>query len=189
MNCTNKMEPKARFRFLRGAEQICEVVMSSEQINEAIATARELIAAGKRATAEGEVIIAQRRKEWPGRAGRPQARLAVPKPMPMPDMPDYILTSTDHDNVKAVLTMIKMTKIGKSASLRAAAYREVGTRLDELRQNRDETQWVDILHRECGLSARRAYELMAMATGAKPLHQLRFETSARVKKHIDKRAA
>ena len=163
--------------------------MSSEQINKAITTAREVIAAGKKAAAEGEVIIAQRRKKWPGRAGRPQARLPVPKPNPKPDTPDYVLTSTDYDNVKAVVTMIKMSKIGKSAGLRAATYRDAGTRLHELRQNRDEAEWADILHRECGLSARRAYELMAMTISAKPLGQLPSETSAQVEKHIEKKAA
>jgi hypothetical protein len=97
--------------------------MASEQINQAIATARELIAAGKNAAAEGDVIIAQRRlvsPHWECSGTRP-----VPKPQPEPDPPEYVLTSTDYDNVKAVMTMIKLIKIGKSASLRAAAYRDV----------------------------------------------------------------
>jgi hypothetical protein len=161
--------------------------MASEQINKVVATARELIAAGKKAAAEGEVIIAQRRNEWSGGTGRAPARVPVPEPEPNPA--DYVLASTDYDNIKAVVTLMKLTKIGKSASLRAAAYRDVGTRVDELRQNRDEAQWGDILHRECGLSSRRAYELMAMAAGAKPLDQLRSKTSDWVKKHIEKAAA
>jgi hypothetical protein len=53
----------------------------------------------------------------------------------------------------------------------------------------NEAQWGDILHRECGLSSRRAYELMAMAPRAKPLDQLRSKTSARVEKHMEKVAA
>ena len=161
--------------------------MASEQINQPIATARELIAAGKKAAAEGEVMIAQRRlvsRHWecPGTS-------SVPEPKPDPDPPDYVLASTDCDNVKAVATMMKLAKIGKSASLRVAAYRDVGMRIDELRQNRNEAEWRDILHRECRLSSRRAYELMAMAAGAKPLDQLRSKTSDWVKKHIEKAAA
>jgi hypothetical protein len=161
----------------------------SEQINKAIATARELIAAGKKAAAEGEVIIAERRKDWSGSAGRAHARFRVPKPEPEPDAPDYVLTDTDYDNVKAVVTLMKITKISKSAGLRAAAYRDVGMRIDELRQNRDEAEWVDILHQGCGLSSRRAYELMTMATGAKPLDRFRHERSAWVEKHIEDKAA
>ena len=168
---------------------MCEVAMASEQINQAIATARELIAAGKKAAAEGDVIIAQRRlisRHWECRGTRP-APLAKPQRKPVP--PEYVLTSTDYDNVKAVVTMMKLIKVGKSSSLRAAACRDVGMRIDELRQNRNEAQWRDILHRECGLSPRRAYELMAMAAGTKPLHQLRSKTSGGVQKHIEKVAA
>jgi hypothetical protein len=62
-------------------------------------------------------------------------------------------------------------------------------RIDELRQNRNEAQWRDILHRECGLSSRRAYELMAIATRAKPRDQLRSKTSDRVETHMEKTAA
>jgi hypothetical protein len=99
--------------------------MASEQINQAIATARELIAAGKKAAAEGDVMIAQRRlirPHWECRGTRPAP---VPKPQPEPDPPEYVLTSTDYDNVKAVVTMMKLIKIGKSASLRAATYWDV----------------------------------------------------------------
>ena len=161
--------------------------MASEQINQAIATARELIAAGKKATAEGDVMIAQRRlvsRHWECPGTSP-----VPEPKPDPDPPDYVLASTDYDNVKAVMTMMKLANIGRSAGLRAAAYRDVGMRIDELRQNRNEAQWRDILHRECGLSSRRAYELMAIATRAKPRDQLRSKTSDRVEMHIEKAAA
>jgi len=163
--------------------------MASEQTNQAIATARELIAAGKKAAAEGDVIIAQRRlvsRHWECRGTRPAP---VQKPQRKPDPPEYVLTSTDYDNAKAVMTMMKLVQIGKSGSLRAAACRDVGMRIDELRHNRNEAQWRDILHRECGLSPRRAYELMAIATGAKPLDQLRTKTSARVEKHLEKAAA
>ena len=168
--------------------------MLPEQINQAIATARELIAAGKKAAAEGDVIIAQRRlvsRHWECRGTRPAPvpKPPVPKPEPKPDPPEYVLTSTDYDNVKAVVTMMKLIKIGKSASLRAAAYRDVGMRIDEVRQNRNEAQWRDIMHRECGLPPRLAYELMAMAAGAKPLDQLRSKTSGRVEKHMDRVAA
>jgi hypothetical protein len=161
--------------------------MASEQINQAIATARELIAAGKKVAAEGDVIIAQRRlvsRHWDCRGTRP-----VPKPQPKLDPPEYVLTSTDYDNVKAVVTMMKLIKIGKSASLRAAAYRDAGMRIEELRQNRNEAQWHDILHRECGLSPRRAYELMAIATRSKPFDQLRSKTSDQVETHMEKAAA
>jgi hypothetical protein len=116
--------------------------MASEQINQPIATARELIAAGKKAAAEGEVMIAQRRlvsRHWECRGTSLE-----PEPKADPDPPDYVFSSTDCDNVKAVVTMMKLAKIGKSASLRAAAYREVGMRIDELRQNRNESQWRDI---------------------------------------------
>jgi hypothetical protein len=162
--------------------------MSSEEVNKAIATARELIAAGKKAASEGQAIIAQRQKDWSGGAGCAHPR-PVLKPEPKSGSPDYVLTSTDYDNVKAVVSMMKITKISKSPGLRAAAYRDVGTRIDELRQNRDEAEWSDILHRECGLSSRRARELMAMATGAKPPDQLRSGTSTRVKNHIERKAA
>ena len=132
-------------------------------------------------------MIAQRRlvsRHWECPGTSP-----VPEPKPDPDPPDYVLASTDCDNVKAVATMMKLAKIGKSASLRVAAYRDVGMRIDELRQNRNEAEWRDILHRECRLSSRRAYELMAMATGAKPLDQLRSKASGRVETHIEKAAA
>ena len=51
--------------------------MASEHSNQAIATARELIAAGKKAAAEGEVMIAQRRlvsRHWECRGTRRRCR-------------------------------------------------------------------------------------------------------------------
>jgi hypothetical protein len=165
----------------------------SEETENAIATASALIAAGEKAAAEGQAILAQSRTEWGGRARRAPAAFprfkSVPKPEPKPAPPGYVLTNADYGNVKAVVTMMKMIKIGKSAGLRAAAYREVGTRLHELRQNRDNVEWGEILHRECGLSLRRAYELMAMATGAKPVSPLSSEASGGVKQHRENKAA
>jgi hypothetical protein len=163
----------------------------SEETYKAIATASGLIAAGKKAAAEGLTIVAQSRTRWGGRrAPAPCPRFkSVPKPEPKPAPPDYALSNADHANVKAVVTMMKMANLSKSASLRAAAYRDVGTRLHELRQNRGKAEWGDILHRECGLSLRRAYELVAMATGAKPMDPLSYEASAGVKQHREKKAA
>jgi hypothetical protein len=165
----------------------------SEETHNAIATASALIAAGKKAAAEGQAILAQSRtkrgsRDRPAPAPFPRFK-SVPKPEPKPAPPDYVLTDADYANVKAVVTMMKMTEIGKSAGLRAAAHRDVGTRLHELRQNRDEAEWGDILHRECGISSRRAYELMAMATDAKPLDRFGSEASAGLKQYRENKAA
>ena len=96
--------------------------MASEQINQPIATERELIAAGKKAAAEGEVMIAQRPLVRP-HCECPSTS-PVPEPKPDPDPPDYVLDSTDCDNVKAVVTMMKLTKIGARACVRPP-YRDV----------------------------------------------------------------
>jgi hypothetical protein len=165
----------------------------SEETDKAIATARALIAAGKKAAAEGQAILAQSRTQSGRRARRVPALLprfkSVSKPEPKPDPPDYVLTSADNANVKAVVTLMKIITIGKSAGLRAAAYRDIGPRLYELHQNRDNAEWGNILHRECGLAARRAYELMAIATDVKSLDQLSFEAYPAIKPHREKKAA
>jgi hypothetical protein len=144
--------------------------------------ARQAIAAAKTAADEGEAILRRTQERYrlnlhPAEAQAERPRLPKPKLInkPEPELPEYVLTVADRVNVAAILAMMKTVQAAKSEGLRKAAYRDVGFHLQELRHNRDQAELATILWHECGLSLPRAYQLMALATGAKRLEQLRSE--------------
>jgi hypothetical protein len=149
--------------------------------------ARQAIAAAKTAVDEGEAILRRTQERYRLRLHRAEAqaerpRLAKPKLVSEPELPEYVLTEADRVNVAAVVAMMKTAHAAKSEGLRKAANRDVGFHLQELCRDRHQAELATILWRECGLSLRRAYQLMATATGTKRLEQLRSEDRARHRK-------
>lgn len=147
--------------------------------------ARQAIAAAKTAAYEGEEILRHTQERYRLNLRPAEAQAALP-PLPEPkliikrepELPEYVLTAADRVNVAAVVAMMKTGQAAKSEGLRKAAYRDVGIHLRELRHNRDQAELATILWHECGLSLSRAYQLMALTTGAKRLDQLRSEDRA-----------
>ncbi len=139
----------------------------------------DIITAAKHALAEGEAIVARARtlfglsgRDRPGPLQRAYARrwreqmaakAAQPEPPPEPEPPDYHLSAADGDNVIAVTTMLALARAARNYGTRKAIYRDVGIHLQRLRADRDQAEWAAIVTRECALSKRRAYELMAIA--------------------------
>jgi hypothetical protein len=147
--------------------------------------ARQAIAVAKTAADQGEAILRLTQERYrlnlhPAEAQAERPRLPKPKLIIKrePELPEYVLTPADRVNVAAVVAMIKTAHAAKSEGLRKAAYRDVGLHLQELRHNRDEAELATILSHECGLSLSRAYQLMALTTGAKHLDRLRSEDRA-----------
>lgn len=160
----------------------------------------DIITAAKLAIADGEAIVARARALFglskhhrPGPLQRAYARRwreqmaakAAQPPEPEPEPPDYHLSAADGDNVIAVTTMLALARAARNSGTRKAIYRDVGIHLQRLRADRDQAEWTDIVRRECTLSKRRAYELMAIASGAKPLDRLRAEAAARKQKYLN----
>jgi hypothetical protein len=165
-----------------------------------------IIGAAKRAIAEGEAILAHARTLYgltedhpPGPLQRAYARrrrelMAAPAPSPKPpdpEPPGYCLSAADGDNVIAVTAMLALARTAGNSGTRKAVYRDIGIHLARLRTDRDQAEWAAIVTRECGLSKRRAYELIAIASGSKPLDRLRAEAAARKQKYneIKRRAS
>jgi len=132
---------------------------------------------------EGEAILRRTQERYrldphPAEARAERPRLAKSKLIIEPELPEYVLTAADRVNVAAVVAMMKTAHAAKSEGLRKAACCDVGRHLQELRRHRDQAELATILWHECGLSLPRAYQLMAIATGTKPLKRLRSEDHA-----------
>jgi hypothetical protein len=93
---------------------------------------------------------------------------------------------SDWNNVEAIRFMLRLAHFTDKPGLKAACYRDAGVHLRALRHVHDRATWADMVQRECPVSVRRAYELMAVASGTKPLAELRAETRARARKHYRK---
>jgi hypothetical protein len=151
------------------------------------ALARQAIAAAKTAADEGEAILRHTQERYrlklhPAEAQAERPRSPKPKLIIKPELPEYVLSTTDRVNVAAVVVMMKTARAARSEGLRKAAYRDLGLHLQELRHGRDQAELAAILWHECGLSLPRAYQLMAIATGNKRLDQLRSEDHAHQRK-------
>ena|SRR5882672_6056125 len=92
------------------------------------------------------------------------------------------------DNIAAVRFMLRLAHFTGKRGLKAACYLAAGQHLAELRKDRDREEWADIVQRECPVSVRRAYQLMAIAAGRKPLADLRSETAARERKNYRRKS-
>ena len=90
----------------------------------------------------------------------------------------------DADKIEAVRTMLALARVTAKPGLCSAAYRDVGVHLQRLRHDRRKVDFVDLVQTCCGLSASRAYELMAVASGAKSLAEVRRASAARRRKHF-----
>jgi hypothetical protein len=95
---------------------------------------------------------------------------------------------SDEENIAAVRAMLALARVTAKPSLRSASFRDVGTYLGRLRHGRSKIEWADLVECNCGLSVRRAYQLVSIAAGKKPLAELRSETAARARKHYSKQS-
>jgi hypothetical protein len=95
----------------------------------------------------------------------------------------HMSEETYQDNIRAVRFMLRLAHFSRKRGLKAACYLAAGHHLAELRKGRDREEWADIVQRECPVSVRRAYQLMSIAAGKKPLAELRSETAARRRKN------
>ncbi len=95
---------------------------------------------------------------------------------------------SDWNNVKAIRFMLKLAHITDKPGLKAACYRDAGAHLGFLRHAHTRDDWADLVQRQCPVSVRRAYELMAVASGTKSLAELRAETAARRRKTYRKKS-
>jgi hypothetical protein len=86
----------------------------------------------------------------------------------------------DHHDIRGVLTMLALARLMKGRSQRAY-YIACGAHLALLRRRRSQAEWVELIGTYCGLSRRRAYELMAIAAG-KSLDQHREQGRKRTEK-------
>jgi hypothetical protein len=102
------------------------------------------------------------------------------EPMPVSD--------ADVETINAIRIMLKLAHVTTKPGLKKACYRDAGVHLQALRRNRSREIWAEIVQRFCPVSPRRAYELMAVASGAKPLDKLRSETAARRGKNYRKKS-
>ena len=82
-------------------------------------------------------------------------------------------------NITAIKTMVGLARFTNKRGLKAAAYKAAGLYLERLRIGRTKAEWVDLVQVNCGLSAARAYELIAAANDTKSLAETRAATAAR----------
>lgn len=82
--------------------------------------------------------------------------------------------------VEAIRTMVTMAGVTAKPGLRRACYRAAGQHLVRLRYGRTGPDWLRLVEL-AGLGRRRAYQLMAVASGAKSLDDLRAEHAQREK--------
>src|SRR5215467_701030 len=93
------------------------------------------------------------------------------------------LSAADLHNIRGVIWSLGHARIrGKSAVFRDARYRDAGEHLARLKHGRNKLAFAGVVTRECGLSVRRAYELLALWNGSKSLESHRAETASRVKR-------
>jgi hypothetical protein len=144
--------------------------------------------AARTALAEGEAIVRATRELFnlcglSSSSSRLRARkpdnVAEP-PAVHDEAPCY--RPADETAIRAVRIMVRLAQVTRKRGLRAAAYRDAGARLQALQRRYDGAAWRDLVRTACGLSVSRAYELIAIATGKKPLATLRSERAARARK-------
>jgi hypothetical protein len=117
-----------------------------------------------------------------GEIGQPQQHEPEPER-------SYHLTEWSRQHAQAVLSMLRLAAATKRLGLKKACYRSAGEHIHRLRfyskydpKPRDRQEWIRLVRQECSLSVRRAYELIAIWNGDKPLESLRAENTARQKK-------
>src|SRR5215467_6829683 len=89
------------------------------------------------------------------------------------------ISDWDATQVRRVKAMLY---IGRRHPRSPGYYRDAGQALALLREDRSYQMWAAIVRGHCGISPRRAYQLMEIA-GGKDLKVMRQETSAAVRKH------
>ena len=93
------------------------------------------------------------------------------------------LSEADMHNIRGVIWSLGHARIrGKSAVFRDARYRDAGEHLARLKHGRNKLAFTRLVERECDMGVRRAYELIAIATGSKSLETHREQTASRVKR-------
>jgi hypothetical protein len=152
---------------------------------------REILDAAWQAVAEGEAIVRRAHEQFgfqehtragPLEAAWQRGEIGQGQPDPPEPEGDYYLTDQDRHDIDGVRTMLRMARLTRKPGLRNASYHAAGLHLLNLQRSQPE-EWARIVQRECSLSKSRASELIAAATGKKPLAKARSETSARVRKH------
>jgi len=84
------------------------------------------------------------------------------------------------DDIRAIQVCMRLTRLMRGRS-EAAWFKAAGQHLQRLRQHCSRTDWIELVRTECGLSSRRAYELMEIAAG-KSVQEHRAELRRRQKK-------
>jgi hypothetical protein len=88
------------------------------------------------------------------------------------------------DDIRAVQVCLRLARLMRRRSP-GAYYLAAGQHLARLRRRTNRDRWLELVRDGCGLSPRRAYELMEIAAGAKTLAEQRFEKLVRVRKARD----
>lgn len=87
------------------------------------------------------------------------------------------------ENIRAVNTMLGLARHTRKPGLKAAALQAAGVHLERLRHGRTKLEWSDIVRVNCGISDRRAYELIKLGKRQMSLIEHRAATAARGRKH------
>jgi len=90
------------------------------------------------------------------------------------------------DDIRAVQVCLRLARLMRGRSP-GAYYLAVGQHLARLRRRTNRDRWLELVRDGCGLSPRRAYELMEIAAGAKTLAEQRIDAAARARKARRKR--
>jgi len=93
------------------------------------------------------------------------------------------LTASDAENIRAVMAMmaIARSRVKRRHGNPAPFYIAAGEHLDRLRRDKPQAIWAEIVSTHCGISRRRAYELVALARG-KSLAAIRAEKAASMRR-------
>jgi len=101
--------------------------------------------------------------------------------MPKKNLDDAITVfEADYADIKAVRVMLELARLMAGRS-QGAYYRAVGQHLGRIRRRHTAANWARLVLAECGLSRRRAYELMAL-DGKKTLAEHLAEGRKRARK-------
>jgi len=84
------------------------------------------------------------------------------------------------DDIRAVQVCMRLSRLMRGRS-EAAWFKAAGQHLQRLRQHCSRSDWIELVRTECGLSSRRAYELMEIAAG-KSVQEHRTQLRQRQKK-------
>jgi hypothetical protein len=159
-------------------------------------TVRDIFAAAYEALDAGRAMVrathrqfhfAERRGPGPAMVRWQQEQGARPAaPAPKVEVLDgsetYFLSDDDIAAIDAVRPMLALARFSKRSGVRNAVYADIGRYLMRLRADRDKSHFADLVKEQCGLSVRRAYELIAIARGTKGLKTLRAEKTASMRK-------